>query len=43
MAPALKEQISSKHVGDIFTVREDNIYRIFLVEGFRIKGVWMRM
>ena len=38
MAPALKEQISSKHVGDIFTVREDNIYRIFLVEGFQNKG-----
>ena len=38
MAPALKEQISSKNVGDIFTVREDNIYRIFLVEGFQNKG-----
>jgi peptidyl-prolyl cis-trans isomerase SurA len=38
MLPDLREQISNKKVGDIFTVKKDNVYRIFLIEGFQSKG-----
>jgi peptidyl-prolyl cis-trans isomerase SurA len=38
MAPDLKKEISNKNVGDVFTVKSDNVYRIFLIEAYQSKG-----
>lgn len=38
MAPEIRQQISGKNVGDLFTVKEGEVYKIFLIEGYQNKG-----
>jgi peptidyl-prolyl cis-trans isomerase SurA len=38
MTADIKEEISNKHVGDVFTIKRNNVYRIFLIEGYQSKG-----
>jgi peptidyl-prolyl cis-trans isomerase SurA len=38
MSPEIRAQIEGKHVGDIFTVKEGNVYKIFLIEAYQNKG-----
>lgn len=38
MAPEIRKQVSGKNVGDMFTVKDGGVYRIFLIEGFQNKG-----
>jgi peptidyl-prolyl cis-trans isomerase SurA len=38
MAPEIKKQISDKNVGDMFTVKDGEVYKIFLIEGYQNKG-----